>query len=175
METIERPQKNAWYLEGTYTEKDLRAFAAFLAGRVAGTKIWALGVFILMPLLWGGNIRHNWPLMVPMAVILVGFIFMLRYVILPNKLYKATIKLPGVFLPRRITVDEREVSSTSEAGGYTIGVEQIKEVITVQDYLYLMVTPKQGMPIPKEWIGGEDRVRDLTQLLLSRCASGSRP
>ena len=99
MEQTARQGNDTWCLEGTYTEKDLRTFAAFLAGRVAGSKIWALGAFVLLPLLWSGNIRTSWPLMAPIAVVLIGFILLLRFVILPNKLYKAAIKLPGVDEP----------------------------------------------------------------------------
>ena len=162
------PHSETWCLEGTYTEKDLRAFAAFLAGRVAGSKIWALGTFVLMPLLWSGNIRTSWPLMAPIGVVLIGFIVLLRFVILPNKLYKAAIKLPGVFDPRRITIDDSEVHNTSEAGGHTFRLEDVREVITTPDYLFVMVTAKQGIPIPETWIGDAVRIQKLSARLLSR-------
>ena len=164
------PQQETWCLEGTYTEKDLRAFAAFLAKRVAGSKIWALGVFVLLPLLWSENIRTSWPLMLPIAVVLIGFIVLLRFVILPNKLYKSATKLPGVFEPRRITIDAQEVGNTAESGGHTFRLEDIQEVITVPGYLFVMVAPKQGIPIPTTWIGEEERVQRVVAKLGSRCA-----
>jgi hypothetical protein len=162
------PHQETWCLEGTYTEKDLRAFAAFLARRVAGSKIWALGTFVLLPLLWSGNIRTTWPRMVPIAVLLIGFILLLRFVILPNKLYRAAIKLPGVFDPRRISIDEGEVHNTSDAGGHTFRLEDVREVIGTPEYLFVMVAPKQGIPIPCTWIGDIERVSKLREKLLSR-------
>ena len=164
---LSSPQET-WCLEGAYTEKDLRAFAAFLAGRVAGSKIWALGVFVLMPLLWSGNIRTSWPRMAPIGVVLIAFILLLRFVILPNKLYRATLKLPGVFDPRRITIDASEVHNTSEAGGHTFRLEDVQEVILAPEHLFIMVAAKQGIPIPRQWVGDDDRVTRLKEKLLSR-------
>jgi hypothetical protein len=172
MEAMEQnsslPQQEPWSLEGTYTEQDLRAFAAFLAGRVAGSKLWTLGAFVLLPLLWSGNIRTTWPRMAPIAVLLIAFMVMLRFVVLPNKLYKAAVKLPGVFAPRRITIDATEVHNCSEAGGHTFRLEEIREVITTPEYLFVMVAAKQGIPIPKPWIGGDERASKLREKLLSR-------
>lgn len=162
------PRPDTWCLEGTYTEQDLKAFAAFLAGRVAGSKLWALGVFILMPLLWSGNIRTAWPRMAPIAVVLIGFMVLLRFVILPRKLYKAAIKLPGVFDPRRITIDTGEVHNTSDAGGHTFRLEDVQEAISGPGHLFVMVAAKQGIPIPKSWIGDEAHVSALRAKLLSR-------
>ena len=155
-------------LEGTYAPKDLRAFAALLARRVAGTKLWALAAFILMPLYWAGNLRKTWPLMVPVAIVLLGFVLLLRFVILPAKLYKAAIRLPGVFDPRRITLDGERLVSASDAGRLTVRLEDVQEVVAAADHLFVMVTPKQGVPIPKAWIGGPDRVERLTRQLLAR-------
>ena len=162
------PHPQAWCLQGTYTEQDLRAFAAFLAGRVAGSKLWALGLFVLLPLLWSGNIRTSWPRMAPIAVVLIGFIVLLRFVLLPSKLYKAAIKLPGVFDPRRITIHAGEVQNTSEAGGHTFRLEDVRAVVTTPEYLFVMVAAKQGIPIPRAWIGDEECVSKLRVELLSR-------
>jgi hypothetical protein len=167
-QTEHASHQETWCLEGTYTEKDLRTFAAFLAKRVAGSKIWALGVFVLMPLVWSGKMRTSWQLMFPLAVVLIGFIFLMRFVILPNKLYRAAIKLPGVFEPRRITMDDQQVSNTSASGGHTFRLENIQEVIETPDHLFVMVAPKQGIPIPKTWMGGEGRVKDVIARLMSR-------
>jgi hypothetical protein len=161
-------QQESWRLEGTYTEQDLRAFAAFLSSRVAGSKLWALAVFMILPLLWAGNIRTTWPLMAPLAVVLIGFILLLRFVLLPNKLYRAALKLPGVFKPRCITIDEGEVCNTSEAGGHTFPLESVREVVAAQDHLFVMVAAKQGLPIPRAWIGDADRTARLREKLLSR-------
>jgi hypothetical protein len=169
MEQTDPPSpQQSWCLEGAYTEQDLRAFAAFLAGRVAGSKIWALGVFVLMPLLWSGNILTSWPQMVPIGVVLIGFILLLRFVIIPNKLYRSALKLPGVFDPRRIAIDASEVHNTSEAGGHTFRLEDIQEVVTTPEYLFVMVAPKQGIPIPRAWIKDENQVVEVTRRLLSR-------
>lgn len=167
------PHQETWCLEGAYTEKDLRTFAAFLAGRVAGFRIWALGVFALLPLLWSGNLRASWPLMIPVAIAMVGCMLFLRFRLLPRKLYKAAAALPGVFEPRRITIDGQEVRNISDSGGHTFRLEDIQEVIAAQEHLFVMVKPKQGIPIPKAWIGGEERLSRLASHLLSR--RGTRP
>ena len=161
-------------LAGSYSEKDLRAFAAFLAGRVAGSKFWALGVFVLMPLLWSGNIRTTWPRMLPIAIVLIGFLLLLRFVILPNRLYKSATKLPGVFAPRHITIDSSEVHNTSEAGGHTFRLEEVREVISTPDYLFIMVAPKQGILIPRVWMKDENQVTEVTRRLLSRRIESTR-
>jgi len=155
-------------LEGTYTESDLRAFATFLASRVAGSKLWALGVFMLMPLFWSGDIRSTWPITVPIAVVLAGFILLLRFVLLPSKLYKAAIKLPGVFEPRRIVIDSETLQNRSEAGGHVLRLEDVKEVVTTPDHLFVMVGSKQGIPIPRTWIGDSGQVAQVTASLLAR-------
>jgi hypothetical protein len=162
------PPQQTWCLEGTYSAKDLRAFAAFLAGRVATSKVWALGLFVLMPLLWSGNLRTSWPWMVPIAVVLIGFILLLRFVILPNKLYRAAIKLPGAFEARRITIDASEVQNTSDAGGHTFRLEAVQEVVITPEHLFVLVADKQGIPIPLAWIGDVERVSRLRERLLSR-------
>lgn len=162
------PPPGTWCLDGRYTEQDLRTFAAFLAKRVAGSKLWALGVFILMPLLWSGNLRHSWPLLAPVALVLIAFILLLRFVILPGKLYRASLKLPGVFAPRRITIDANEVANTSEAGGFTIPLEAVKEVVAGPGHLFVMVAPKQGFVIPRAWLGDGAQEREITARLLSK-------
>jgi hypothetical protein len=164
---------DTWTLEGAYAEKDLRAFAAFLAGRVAGTKLWALGVFMLLPLYWWGNFRHSWPWLVPIALVIIGFVILLRFRILPDRLYHSAVQLPGVFAPRRITIDAQQVANASEAGGHTFHLEDVQEVITTPEHLFVMVTPKQGIPIPISWIGDLDRVSLLRERLLSRRISKS--
>lgn len=166
------PLQETWCLEGAYTGKDLRAFAAFLAGRVAGSKLWALGVFVLLPLYWYGNFRNSWPLLVPIAVALVGFMVLLRYMILPGKLYGSAAKLPGVFEPRRITIDAEDVHNISSAGSHHFRLQDVREVVTAPDHLFVMVAAKQGIPIPKAWIGDEARVEALVQRLLSRRITG---
>jgi len=160
--------QGTWCLTGTYTEKDLRAFAAFLAGRVASSKLWALGMFMLLPLLWSENIRTSWPRMLPIAIVLIGFLLLLRFVILPNKLYKSASRLPGVFDPRRIAIDASEVHNTSEAGGHTFRLEDVREVIATPEYLFVMVAAKQGIPIPKAWMKDENQIARVTRHLLSR-------
>jgi hypothetical protein len=160
--------QETWCLEGTLTEKDLRAFAAFLAGRVAGSRIWTLGVLVLLPLLWSGNLRAAWPLMIPVAAALMGFMLFLRFRILPGRLYKAAAALPGVFESRRITIDDQEVRNVSDSGGHTFRLEDIQEVIAAPEHLFVMVKPKQGIPIPKAWIGGEERLSRLASHLMSR-------
>lgn len=164
---MEVPAPEVLALEGTYTEKDIRAFSAFLARRVAGTKLWALGLFFLMPLVWTGNFRQTWPVLAPVALVLIGFTFLLRFVILPNRLYKAAIKLPGIFEPRRITIDAFEVDNRSAAGGHTFRLETVKEVVETQDHLFVMVAPKQGIPIPKAWLSAALSQVQLTERLLS--------
>jgi hypothetical protein len=160
-------------LEGTYTEKDLRIFAAFLARRVAGAKIWTLGVVMLLPVYWSGDFRKSWPLMIPIALVIIGFVVLLRFVILPKKLYKSAAQLPGVFEPRCIAIDVHEVSNTSESGGHTFRLEDVQEVITTPEYLFVMVAPKQGIPIPIAWVGDAERVSRLTGRLLSRKITAS--
>jgi hypothetical protein len=162
------PQPETFQLEGTYSEKDIRSFSAFLAKRVAGTKLWALGIFILLPLFYSGNLRQTWPLMAPIGLVLIGFIFLLRFVILPNKLYKAATRLPGIFDPRCIILDTSEVDNRSEAGGHRFRLEDVKEVVETPDYLFVMVTPKQGIPIPKAWLGGKQTQGAVVERLLSR-------
>lgn len=167
-QTGRRSPQETCCLTGTYTEKDLRAFAAFLAGRVASSKLWALGMFMLLPLLWSENIRTSWPWMIPIAIVLIGFLVLLRFVILPNKLYKSATRLPGVFDPRRITIDATEVHNTSEAGSHTFHLENVREVISTPDHLFIMVAAKQGLLIPRTWIGDEERVQRVAAKLLSR-------
>lgn len=168
MEDMDRTSSpETWCLEGTYSEKDLRAFAAFLAGRVAGSKFWALGAFVLMPLWWSGDIRRTWPIAVPVGILLVGFLFLLRFAILPNRLYKSAIRLPGVFEPRCIVIDQRELQNRSEAGGHTLLLADVREVIATPDHLFVMATAKQGIPIPRTWIGDDERTSRLTAHLLA--------
>jgi hypothetical protein len=169
METMDQNRTpETWCLEGTYSEQDLRAFAAFLARRVAGSSLWALGVFVLMPLLWSGDIRRSWPLMVPIALVLVGFILLLRFILLPSKLYKSATKLPGVFEPRQITIDAEDVHNVSSAGSHHLRLQDVQEVVTAPAHLFVMVAQKQGMPIPKAWIGDETQVGALVRHLQSR-------
>jgi hypothetical protein len=155
-------------LEGTYTETDIRTFSAFLAKRVAGTKLWALGIFMLLPLVYAGNFRQSWPVLAPVGLLLIGFVFLLRFVILPNKLYTSAARLPGVFDPRRITLDAFEVDNRSEAGGHRFRLEEVTEVVETPDYLFVMVAPKQGIPIPKAWPGVGPLQGKLIERLLSR-------
>lgn len=155
-------------LEGAYTEQDIRLFSAFLAKRVAGTKLWALGIFMLLPLVYAGNFRQAWPVLAPVGLILVGFVFALRFVILPRKLYKAATRLPGVFDARRITIDAAQVDNRSESGGHTFRLEDVKEVLETPGHLFVMVAPKQGIPIPRAWIGGDERRQALIEHLRSR-------
>lgn len=162
------PEPETFTLEGAYTEGDIQAFSAFLAKRVAGTKLWALGLFMLLPLVYAGNFRQSWPVLTPVGLVLIGFVFLLRFVILPRKLYTAATRLPGVFDPRRLTIDATQVDNRSDAGGHTFRLEDVKEVVTTPDHLFVMVTPKQGIPIPRSWVGGEDRERALVVRLLSR-------
>jgi hypothetical protein len=164
----QRPSSPAWCLEGTYSEQDLRAFAAFLAGRVAGSKFWTLGFLALMPLWWSGDIRQTWPYVAPIGVLIIGFLLLLRFVLLPRRLYRKAIQLPGVFEPRRILIDAQELQNTSEAGGHTLPLERIQEVITTPDHLYVLVAPKQGVPIPRAWLKEGQRAEALIQRLLSR-------
>lgn len=162
------PEPEPLLLKGAYTEQDLRAFSAFLASRVAGTKLWALAAFMLMPLVWSGDIRHTWPLALPVGLALLGFVFLLRFRILPARLYKAAVALPGVFDPRVITIDASQVRNASEAGSHTFLLERVQEVVPTPEYLFVMIAPKQGVPIPRTWIGSEARTADLVQRLLSR-------
>lgn len=155
-------------LEGAYSEQDIRLFSAFLAKRVAGTKLWALGIFMLLPLVYAGNFRQAWPVLVPVGLALVGFVFVLRFVILPRKLYTAATRLPGVFETRRITIDTMQVDNRSESGGHTFQLEDIKEIVESPGHLFVMVAPKQGIPIPRAWIGDEARERELIERLQSR-------
>lgn len=155
-------------LEGAYAERDIRIFSAFLAKRVAGTKLWALGVFMLLPLVYAGNFRQAWPVLVPVGLALVAFVFVLRFVILPRKLYLAATRLPGVFEARRITVDATQVDNRSASGGHTFRLEDVKEVVETPEHLFVMVAPKQGIPIPRAWIGDRERDRTLVDRLLSR-------
>jgi hypothetical protein len=157
-----------WTLEGTYSEQDLRTFASFLANRVAGVKLWTLGLIMLLPVYWYGDIRKSWHVMVPVALVIIGFVVLFRFVILPNKLYRAAIKLPGVFEPRTVTIDAEQVSNQSASGGHTFRLDDIKEVIAAPEHLFVMVTPKQGIPIPRTWVGDEARVSQLTRKLLSK-------
>mgnify|MGYP002153768968 CR=1 FL=1 len=162
------PELETFQLKGAYTEKDIRTFSAFLAKRVAGTKLWALGFFILLPLFYAGNLRQTWPLMAPIGLVLIGFIFLLRFVILPNKLYASATRLPGIFDPRCITLDAFEVDNRSEAGGHRFRLEDVKEVVETPEHLFVMVAPKQGIPIPKAWLGDELRPGVIVERLLSR-------
>lgn len=172
MKTMEQtgrpPLQETWCLEGTYTEQDLRTFAAFLAGRVAGSKIWALGIFVLLPLYWSGDFRSSWRLLVPIAAALVGFMVLLRLVILPRKLYGSAARLPGVFEPRQITIDAEDVHNVSSAGSHHFRLQDVQEVVAAPDHLFVMVAQKQGIPIPKAWIGDEAQVGALVQQLQSR-------
>ena len=165
------PEPETLLLEGTYTEQDLRAFSAFLANRTAGAKLWTLAAFMLMPLFWTGNLRQTWPLVLPVGLVLLGFIFLLRFRILPARLYKAAVKLPGVFDPRVITIDAHQVRNASEAGSHTFLLQQVQEVVSTPEHLFVMVAPRQGVPIPRSWIGGEARTAALVQRLLSRRAT----
>ena len=155
-------------LEGTYTEHDIRTFSAFLAGRVAGTRLWAIAVLMLMPLFWNGNIRHTWPLMVPVGLILLGCVCLLRFKVLPAKLYKAAVKLPGVFDPRTITIDAHQVQNASAAGSHTFRLQNIQEVVSTADYHFVMVAPKQGIPIPRAWIHDEIQERKVLVRIVPR-------
>ncbi|HWQ11140.1 MAG TPA: YcxB family protein, partial [Holophaga sp.] len=157
-----------------YTEQDIRTFSAFLAGRVAGTRLWAIAVLMLMPLFWNGNIRHTWPLMVPVGLILLGFVFLLRFKVLPAKLYKAAVKLPGVFDPRTITIDGNEVRNASDAGSHTFRLQDIQEVVATPDYLFVMVKPKQGIPIPRMWLGDDRRATQVAHRLQPRRGGGTK-
>lgn len=162
--------QETWSLEGTYTEQDLRVFAAFLAKRVAGSRIWALGLFMALPLLWIGPFRTSWPFVVPGLAAVAGFLLLLRFVILPARLYKAASRLPGVFAPRRIAIDDEEVRNISAAGGHTFRLADIQEVVPAPGHLFVMVRPKQGIPIPRAWVGDARRQARLA----SHLAPGSR-
>jgi hypothetical protein len=175
MEVMDQTQATGtWCLEGTYTERDLRTFAAFLAGRVAGAKLWTLGLILLLPVYWSGEVREAWPFMAAVALVIIGFIVLLRFVVLPSKLYKAATKLPGVFEPRRILIDAEGVANTSAAGGLSFRLEDVQEVVAAPDHLFVMVAPKQGIPIPRAWLGSETQAAAVTRWLLSRRPDSNR-
>lgn len=169
MEAMDQTQApGTWYLEGTYTERDLRAFAAFLARRVAGAKLWTLGLIMLLPIYWSGDIHQSWPFMAAMGLLIIGFVVLLRFVVIPGKLYKAATKLPGVFESRRITIDAEGVANASAAGGHSFRLEDVLEVVAAPDHLFVMVAPQKGIPIPRAWMSGEAQAAAVTRRLLSR-------
>ncbi len=164
------PETEAYCLEGSYTPKDLKAFSTLLAARTAGSRIWVLGALGLAMLL---GLDRSAVKAAPAAILLVAFFLLLRYKIMPGRFYKTASELPGAFEPRRILIDSEGVRNLSGRSEITFSLEQIQEVIATPDHLYIMIHPKQGVPIPKAWIGSESRVDTLTRTLLSRCRQGS--
>jgi len=159
---------SSFRFQGTYTDADLDALAAFVVSlsmdqRLGRSTLLAAGGLAIVALLF-----RSWLLAGCGLLVVVGVSLLMRFVILPRRLIRHARRLPAPTGERTITIDEAEIRHSGEGSEVVYRKPEIRRAVLTQDHLFLLFQPQGLLMLPLAWVRPVASIEAVALLLAQK-------
>ena len=154
--------------QGTYSDADLNAMAAFVVAlsldqRIGRSTLLATGVVAIIALLF-----RSWLLAIGGLLLVIGVSLLVRYVFLPRRLIRHARKIPGPTGQRIITIDGNEIRHSGQGSEVVYSRLEIRRAVLTHDHLFLLFQPQGLLMLPLAWVRPVAAIEDVALVLAQK-------